>query len=373
MNENDNKPEDGESTEASTPELQAEAQAEAEASVENAAPVETAPAVEPEKQAAAPLGEEAPQLMFDSPPEPVSAPVQEAEAAPELEAPMEVEAVQAEAEPIGDTPAETETQPEVSSDTPVPETDAPDEDVSEVVAVALAGAAAAAAVVETPAPESEAEPEPKALTVYEYRFLRVKQNAWDSVEPAILNAGAAAAAEAGGQLFGVWIGQIGLSSNQGVVVTVWPDLEVAKRNGSSAIAGIDGIATSETMYMEGTTRPTDPTPPEGPGMFAHRVFEVRRDDAERFVELSNEAWPQFEEVFGARVFALWREVGHERANERLILLTRYADYAAWENSRFWRPEPDPNAADALQRFRERREITLDTVVYTTRLAVSSES
>ncbi|MGY9057156.1 MAG: hypothetical protein ACKVGZ_16415, partial [Alphaproteobacteria bacterium] len=234
-------------------------------------------------------------------------------------------------------------------------------------------AAAAAAVVETPAPESEAEPEPKALTVYEYRFLRVKQNAWDSVEPAILNAGAAAAAEAGGQLFGVWIGQIGLSSNQGVVVTVWPDLEVAKRNGSSAIAGIDGIATSETMYMEGTTRPTDPTPPEGPGMFAHRVFEVRRDDAERFVELSNEAWPQFEEVFGARVFALWREVGHERANERLILLTRYADYAAWENSRFWRPEPDPNAADALQRFRERREITLDTVVYTTRLAVSSES
>ncbi|MGY9057254.1 MAG: hypothetical protein ACKVGZ_16930, partial [Alphaproteobacteria bacterium] len=82
MNENDNKPEDGESTEASTPELQAEAQAEAEASVENAAPVETAPAVEPEKQAAAPLGEEAPQLMFDPPPGPFSAPVQEAEAAP---------------------------------------------------------------------------------------------------------------------------------------------------------------------------------------------------------------------------------------------------------------------------------------------------
>ena len=98
------------------------------------------------------------------------------------------------------------------------------------------------------------------------------------------------------------------------------------------------------------------------------MFEVRRDDAERFIELSDEAWPQFEEVFGSRIFALWRETGHDRANERLILLTRYPDYAAWENSRYWRPEPDPNAADALQRVRERRELTVDTFVYRTRLA-----
>ncbi len=213
------------------------------------------------------------------------------------------------------------------------------------------------------------EPEPKPLRVYEYRYVRARQNAWDQVEQAILRQGAEAVTKAGGQLYGVWAGQIGLSANQGVVVTVWSDLETAKREGGSAIAKIDGISASETLYMEPTARPLDPAAPEGPGMFAHRIFEVRRDDADRFVALSDEAWPQ--QVFGARVFALWREVGHDRAMDRLILLTRYPDYTAWENSRFWRPDPNPNASDALQRFRERRQITVDTGVYTTRLATAA--
>ena len=218
------------------------------------------------------------------------------------------------------------------------------------------------------ASEPAAEETPTVLAAYEYRFIRVRQNTWDTVEAEILSNGATAVADAGGQLFGIWAGQIGLSANQGIIVTVWPDAVTAKQNGVKAIDGIKDISASETMYLEPTRRPVDPTPPEGPGIFAHRVFEVRRDDAERFIELSDEAWPQFEEVFGSRIFALWRETGHDRANERLILLTRYPDYAAWENSRYWRPEPDPNAADALKRFRERREITVDTFVYTTRLA-----
>ncbi len=223
-----------------------------------------------------------------------------------------------------------------------------------------------------PAPDSssepQAEPEPQPLRIYEYRFIRVKQNAWDSVEATILSTGAAAVADAGGQLYGVWAGQIGLSANQGIVVTVWADLNAAKQHGSAATKGIGDISASETLYLEPTVRPLDPAPPEGPGVFAHRIFEVRRDDADRFVSLSDEAWPQFEEVFGAKIFALWRETGHDRASDRLILLTRYPDYAGWEKSRYWRPDPDPNASDAMARFRERRELTVDTVVYTTRLA-----
>jgi hypothetical protein len=221
--------------------------------------------------------------------------------------------------------------------------------------------------------EPEAEPEPQPLRIYEYRFIRVKQNTWATVETAILGAGAAAAAEAGGQLYGVWAGQVGLSANQGIVVTVWTDLDAAKRNGKAAIAGIDEVSASETLYLEPTARPLDATAPEGPGMFAHRIFETRREDTDRFVQLSDEAWPQFEEVFGTKIFALWRETGHDRAFDRLILLTRYPDYAAWEKSRFWTPEPDPNASGALEKFRERREITVDTVVYTTRLGVASGS
>lgn len=213
-----------------------------------------------------------------------------------------------------------------------------------------------------------AEPEPDPLRFYEYRFIRVRQNTWDEVEQAILSQGAEAVAKAGGQIYGVWAGQIGLSANQGIVVTVWADLQSAKRHGGEAIAGISAVSTSEALYMEPTTRPSDPAPPQGPGMFAHRIFEVRRDDADRFIELSDYAWPQFEYVFGTRIFALWRETGHDRAMDRLILLTRYNDHAAWEASRYWRPDPNPTATDALERFRERRAITVDTVVYTTRLA-----
>ncbi len=219
-------------------------------------------------------------------------------------------------------------------------------------------------------PQPGEAPAPEPLRIYEYRFIRVRQNAWNEVEQAILSQGAEAVAKAGGQLYGVWAGQVGLSANQGIVVTVWTDLQAAKRNGGAAIAGMNAIVAAEALYMEPTARPVTPAPPQGPGMFAHRIFDVRRDDADRFVHLSDYAWPQFEHVFGARVYALWRETGHDRAVDRLILLTRYNDYAAWEASRFWRPEPNPNATEALERFKERREITIDTVVYTTRLATS---
>ena len=214
-------------------------------------------------------------------------------------------------------------------------------------------------------------PETKPLRIYEYRFIRVRQNAWNSVEADVLFRGNAAVENEGGQLYGLWAGQIGLSANQGVIVTVWPNLDTARKSGKVATVGINGIVAAEAMYFEPTVRPLDPTPPEGPGIFAHRIFDVRKEDSDHFVQLSDDAWPQFEGVFGTRIFALWREIGHGRQTERLLLLTRYPDYAAWEKSRFWRPDPDPNAADAMQRLRKRREITVDTVVYTTRLAASA--
>ncbi len=294
-------------------------------------------------------------------PETASEPVEQAQtavdAAPETAPEPAADMAAPPPQPETETETETEVTPQAEAE-PKAEPE-PSADTEQEPALAAEAEPAAAA------------PEPKPLRIYEYRYIRVRQNAWDETEKAIFGQGAAAVAEAGGQLYGVWAGQIGLSANQGVVVTVWTDLDAAKRNGKTAIKGADAIAASETLYLEPTTRPADAIAPEGPGMFAHRVFEVRRDDIERFVELSSEAWPQFEDVFGAQVCALWRETGHDRAMDRLILLTRYPDYAAWEASRFWRPDPDPKAADALARFRERREITVDTVVYTTRLATAA--
>jgi len=371
-NENDKKPEEGEDAAPVTPEIAPE-------SVSESANATSEPAAEatPEPEAAAPEApaeDTAPEATPEPAPELEPEPAPEAAAEPETPADPEAQPVAAMfAEPVADS-APVETAPADTAD--APDTPAGAEEQSSFAWATQpmvepdpgAGAEAVAATE-----EPEAEPEPQPLCVYEYRFIRVKQNTWDTVEAAVLSAGAAAAAEAGGQLFGIWAGQIGLSANQGIVVTVWTDLDAAKRNGKSAINGISEVSASETLYMEPTTRPVDATPPEGPGIFAHRIFETRREDTDRFVELSDEAWPQFEEVFGTKIFALWRETGHDRAFDRLILLTRYADYAAWENSRFWRPEPDPNASDALEKFRERRQITVDTVVYTTRLGAAASS
>lgn len=325
----------------------AELSADAEAAAE---PEQASKPAEPSEQAEPAQSTAEPQSDADAanPAPGESAPEPQADTAPETP-------TEAEPEPAPETAAAPEPPAEGEGDEPAAESEPP-ADTSEPAAEP------------EPAAAPEPEPEPEPLRVYEYRYIRVRQNAWDEAEQAILGKGAAAVAEAGGQFYGLWAGQIGLSANQGVVVTVWTSLDAAKQGGKTAIAAADSIAASETLYLEPTARPEEPTAPEGPGMFAHRVFEVRRDDADRFIALSSEAWPQFEEVFGARIFALWRETGHDRAMDRLILLTRYPDYAAWEASRFWRPDPDPKAADALARFRERREITTDTVVYTARLA-----
>lgn len=361
-NENEKKPEEGE---AAAPETNADASDKPKADPASE-PVSDAPVAEestgeaPAEAAAEPAPGTSPEPAEDAAPEPAS----EAPAAPEAPADPEAQPVAAMfAAPVdgADEQAADETESDANpasyawATQPVVEPDA---------------GAGVEAVVASQA-EPGAEPEPQPLRIYEYRFIRVKQNTWADVESAILSTGAAAAAEAGGQLYGVWAGQVGLSANQGIVVTVWSDLDAAKRNGKAAINGISEISASETLYLEPTARPLDATAPESPGMFAHRIFETRREDTDRFVQLSDEAWPQFEEVFGTKIFALWRETGHDRAFDRLILLTRYPDYAAWEKSRFWTPEPDPNASDALEKFRERREITVDTVVYTTRLGVNS--
>ena len=58
---------------------------------------------------------------------------------------------------------------------------------------------------------------------YEYRRIRVAPRSWRRVGPALHERGAGAVAAAGGTLFGVFVGQIGLGSNEGVVLTAWPD------------------------------------------------------------------------------------------------------------------------------------------------------
>ncbi|HEV2364600.1 MAG TPA: hypothetical protein VGS12_10445 [Caulobacteraceae bacterium] len=97
-----------------------------------------------------------------------------------------------------------------------------------------------------------------------------------------------------------------------------------------------------------------------PGIYAHRWFTIRAADRSRFIELSRRAWTTFEQQQGTRVFGLFLAEAASAGNDRLLLLTWYADHGAWQRTR------DP-PAEARDLFAQRRAITVETVVRTSTL------
>jgi hypothetical protein len=145
------------------------------------------------------------------------------------------------------------------------------------------------------------------------------------------------------RLYGLFRGQIGLESNEGIVLTVSPEAE--------RIRGARMVAT---------VRPAEPTPPKWrPGVYAFRSFDTRAADADEFVDLSQRAWPEFESGYDAQIIGLWRSLDVNDPVARFHLLTRYASLATWEASRadVGRPE-----------FARRAKLTRATRVVTATLA-----
>lgn len=150
-------------------------------------------------------------------------------------------------------------------------------------------------------------------------------------------------AAAGDRLFGVFRGQIGLESNEGILLAVSP--------GAARLGGV---------RMAATARPVEPKPPAWrPGIYAFRGFDVRAADADEFVDLSVRAWPGFESGYDAQIIGLWRRLEVPAPDARFHLLTRYASLATWEASRadVGRPE-----------FARRAALTRATRVVTATLA-----
>ncbi|MBW2281334.1 MAG: hypothetical protein JRG76_04390 [Deltaproteobacteria bacterium] len=201
---------------------------------------------------------------------------------------------------------------------------------------------------------------------YEYRRIRITPRSWGRVGPALHARGAGAIPQAGGTLFGVFVGQIGLGANEGVVLTAWPDRESLERASGLVVDGIDDVLESTAESFVATVRPVEPTPPTERGVWAHRFFEIRDEDWPEFLELSEGAWPRFEETNGVRVRGFWRSLQVEPPLARVLLLTWYPSLAVWERSRGHRPDTKTEP-EVWQRFVRRAQLTQATIVCTTEL------
>jgi hypothetical protein len=193
--------------------------------------------------------------------------------------------------------------------------------------------------------------------IYQYTTLRLARgrNVATRVASHLVGEGGTRLAEAGGSLYGLWAGQLGFSSDEAVLITVWPDERTARLNAEAHVSGSAAVVDATSECLVPTLRPKDPTPPTGPGMFVLRWFDIEADALPEVIRLSGEAWETFEKIYDARIFGLFRASQAEPGHARLLLITRYASYAVWEDSR---SGDDP---DAWKRFIRRHELTYSTV------------
>jgi len=93
-------------------------------------------------------------------------------------------------------------------------------------------------------------------------------------------------------------------------------------------------------------------------MTVHRWFTVDADQVDDFVSLSNRAWTNFEGSYQTQIFGLFTAERTARdlreGAGRLLLLTYYASYGAWEESR--EQTSDPNGL-----FVQRHALTRSTI------------
>lgn len=203
--------------------------------------------------------------------------------------------------------------------------------------------------------------------VYDYRVLRVERGAWSRVGAAVSGPLSDEIQTRGGTVFGLWTGQIGFASDEGVLITAWPNASVLA-DASADLQRIDGVLQSDAELLVATVRPHDPTPPDSTGVYAHRWFDIVESDWPEFLELSDSAWPTFEAAYpGIRIMGFWRSLDVSPPDARVLLLTFYPTLDDWERSRPYAGDQSPDAQESRRRFMREQQITQRTIVRTTRL------
>ncbi|MCA9829590.1 MAG: hypothetical protein KC495_03870 [Dehalococcoidia bacterium] len=166
--------------------------------------------------------------------------------------------------------------------------------------------------------------------------------------------------QAGGRLWGTWLGLFGLRNNELIVATSWD-------SGADPAGVLTDLLPAAAKVMEQytfvpTVRPESDAPLTRDGLYVFRFFDVRTPDVEQVATLSNEAWTTFENTaaYQAEPQALFKEREPAPDRSTMLLLTWYDGFASWETSR----TPAPEARD---NFRRRAELTLGAFPIATRL------
>jgi hypothetical protein len=123
----------------------------------------------------------------------------------------------------------------------------------------------------------------------------------------------------------------------------------AARRGPGGWPSLPGVEPLDDFVGSPTARPLTPERQQSPGVYVIRRFEIATTDVDEFFRLSAEAWESFENdlAYRAEPRALLR-VDAPGGATHMLLVTWYADLAAWERSR----QPPPAArANFLARAR----------------------
>ena len=179
--------------------------------------------------------------------------------------------------------------------------------------------------------------------------------AWADFAAHVRSVAAPAIERAGGEVVGLFQGQLGFASNEAVMLLRWP---TAQRDRLRELDVAPGVVAMHPQKLTPTLRPADDAVLKRGGIYVHRWFTVDSDNAADFVALSGRAWAAFEGNYDTEIFGLF---GAETTAEdlrtnagRLLLLTHYASHAVWEGSR--EQTRDPQGA-----FAKRHELTRSTI------------
>lgn len=148
----------------------------------------------------------------------------------------------------------------------------------------------------------------------------------------------------------------------------WQETRGSERLATAASERAALVKDTSVIALRLLTRrhPTKDDTSANPGIYTVRTFEVRDNDVDRLVYLSEQRWWHWAET-GLRHMPLGQWQSIIAPEKRIYMMTRYDDMAHWEQTRDASPEPsDPELrriwADGYAAVRERSRMCLSTDV-----------